>query len=82
MKLVKYFHISVDFFFKLFPKHFQIKKIIKLMLQVLVSLICTQASESAKEDSTEVVSVCQDLLDNSVAVKCDIIRLKTQMTYF
>lgn len=26
MKLVKYFHISVDFFLKLFPKHFQIKK--------------------------------------------------------
>lgn len=45
MKLVKYFHNSflLIFFFKkkLSPKHFQIKKIIKLILQVLVSLIFT-----------------------------------------
>lgn len=52
------------------------------MLQVLVSLICTQASQSIKQTGSEVLSLCQDLLDNSALVKCDIYRPKTQITSF
>lgn len=77
MNLVKYFHNSfllIFFLKKLFPKHFQIKKIIKLMLQVLVSLICTLVPRP--------LSVRQGLLDSSVAVKCDIHKTKDSNDFF